>query len=269
MKKAIVTLVIGKTYEDRFNALCRESWSAYCARHGYDLIVINTHLDSSERAQKRSPAWQKLLILSINGITSYDRVVWVDSDIMINLKNAYDVANGVPLDKIGAVESYSIPTRDLYQISLKRCYEMWEKANVRFVRNYQPHEYYLKRGIPGDTLHEVVQTGVLVCSPAHHRQLFEKTYLEYEDTHGPEWNYEMPALSYEILKANRAHWISSSFNMIVPDIAAAFYPDFYDGNNILKYIRNIYDISIFCHFAGCANLMPLLHHAIQQQSRTA
>jgi hypothetical protein len=82
MRVAVVTLVIGHTYLDRWKFQCEPGWRAYCQRHGYDLVVIDHALDTSARAQSRSPAWQKCLIL--DGLTQYDRVVWIDADIVIN-----------------------------------------------------------------------------------------------------------------------------------------------------------------------------------------
>ena len=49
MKKAIVTLTIGKKYENLFNTYCKNSWEKYCDKFDYDLIVINQNLDDSEK----------------------------------------------------------------------------------------------------------------------------------------------------------------------------------------------------------------------------
>ena len=67
-------------------------------------------------------------------------------------------------------------------------------------------------GLPPD-FDQVVQTGVLVLSPTHHRALFEKVYYEYEDKGGREFHMEMPPLSYELLKADLVHWIDGRFNV--------------------------------------------------------
>ena len=257
MRKAIFTLTIGEKYETAFNELARANWQKYCDKFGYELIVINHPLDSSERAQKRSPAWQKLLILSLNGSEVYDRIVWVDSDILINSDHAYDIADGVPLDKVGAAEEYSTPTREIFQIGLKRLYDAWDRGGVTYLNNLTPQAYYGNRGFPNVAFDQVVQTGVLVCSPKHHKQIFEHTYFNYEDTHGSEWNYEMPALSYELIKSDSVHWISQRFNFCVSHLISALYPDF-DDTTVQKYLKNIYDLSIFMHFAGCSSLMPLM-----------
>lgn len=254
-----------------FERYCRTNWQEYADKFDYDLIVIKESLDNSERAKLRSPAWQKLLICSQDWSKKYERIVWIDTDIIINNKNAYDICSGVPIEKIGAVESYSIPTRDLHQISLQRLYDNWKSNGVKYIDNITPESYYINRGIPGKGLDRVVQTGSFVCSPKYHKEIFELIYNNYEDTHGAEWNYEMPAMSYELVKNEMVYWISSSFNFCVAGITAAFYPNEIakknskinrikkklglrfkaDSNNVLDVI---YSLSIFMHFAGCAGL---------------
>jgi hypothetical protein len=278
MKKAIVTLTIGSAYEKLFTYYSRDNWQTYCDNFDYELIVITNPLDNSERALKRSSSWQKLLILSQEWSCDYDRIVWVDSDIVVNNIHAYDICSNVPAAKVGAVEMYSIPTREIHDIALDRLYKYWKKHNTPYIDNLTPESYYTKRGIPGAGLTEVVQAGVLVCSPKDHRQIFESVYNNYEDTHGPEWNYELPPISYELLKAHMVHWISPRFNFCVYPVMAAFYPDFFSKKNSsitsivdklfrrlrigdqqkaeLIYLKNIYDLSIFMHFAGCSNMIP-------------
>lgn len=275
MKKAIVTLTVGAPYLDRFNRYSRASWKLYCEKFNYDLRAITQLPDRSERASRRSPAWQKLLLLSQDWSRLYDRIIWLDSDIVINNAHSYDVCLGVPEEKVGAVEEYSIPSRELHEIALARLYRYWEKRKIPFLDNKTPASYYMNRGLAGAGLSDVVQTGVLVCSPKHHREIFERVYNQYEDTHGSEWNYEMPALSYALLKADIVHWISTRFNFVVPSVLAAFYPEFFfrrePASRVMtklqsllnpktdsQYLKNIYDLSIFMHFAGCHNLISRL-----------
>src|SRR3977135_1510492 len=96
-KNAIVTLAIGTAYSDRFEQLCRKNWTGYAERHGFDLFVIEEPLDSSERGTKRSPAWQKCLVLGVPGLAGYERVVWVDSDIVLN-PAAPSILDGIPIE---------------------------------------------------------------------------------------------------------------------------------------------------------------------------
>lgn len=289
MRKAIVTLIIGEPFEKMFNELCRENWEVYCNKFGYTLITINTPLDTSERAKLRSPSWQKLLILKQEWARNYDRIVWVDSDILINSKYAYDIIDGVPEDMVGAVDAYSIPSREIFNIGIERLYTNWAKNNVKFVNNIKPSQYYTNRGLQGGDLDNVIQAGVFVCSPIHHKDIFEYVYNNYEDNRGNEYNYENPPLSYELLKANKIHWISCRFNFCVAELMASFYPEtILSGNkrnnminkiinkaksflrikNIdqqeLYILENIYDLSIFMHFAGSAKKMYLMKDIINK-----
>jgi hypothetical protein len=252
MKKAIVTIAIGERYSQMFHLVCQNNWMEYCDRFSYDLILISDSLDKSERAKLRSVAWQKLLILSQEWASEYDRIVWVDVDVIMNSNYAYDICDGVPVEKIGAVDSYSIPTREIHRIALSRLYDGWKSSCMPFIENLSPGQYYTNRGINGGHLDNVVQTGVMVCSPIHHREIFEKVYYGYEDKNGAEWNYEMPSLSFELLQNNLVHWISPRFNFCVSDVEAAFYYNSKDSH-----LKDIYDLSVFMHFAGCAHKMPL------------
>ncbi len=60
--QAIVTLTIGAELRERWDRCCAESWRRYADLHGFDLICIDQPLDIAERARRRSPAWQRLLI---------------------------------------------------------------------------------------------------------------------------------------------------------------------------------------------------------------
>jgi hypothetical protein len=281
MRKAIVTLAVGEKFEQLFNEYCRNNWQQYCDKFGFELIVINNTLDKSDRAGKRSLAWQKLLILSQPWSMDFEQIVWVDCDVIINSEHATDITNGVVVDKVGAIDQYSIPTADIFNLSLSRLYKSWDESNVKYIDNRTSGTYYTNRGIPGGELKEVMQGGIFICSPKHHRDIFEKIYYTYEDSSGG-GNYENPAMSYELVKAGLIVWLSSRFNFCVINIISAFYPNvFYNTKSFieefysravrkitghvpkqkttaaeLECLKNIYDLSIFMHFAGCADLMP-------------
>lgn len=231
MKKALITLAIGKRYEGIFDNYCKTLWSHYAEVHGFDLIVHNKPLDTSDRAKSRNPAWQKCLILSDSSVQKYDQVVWVDSDILINPK-APDVTAEVPLEKIGAADEYATPTQEDYTSYLERIYESCSKQNIKCVENLTPTDFHRKYGFDGN-FENAVQTGMMVLSPHHHRELLEHVYYHYEDK-GPGLNLEMRPLSYEILTNNVEFWLSPKFNMIWPYMKLFVYPFFRYENNIFK-----------------------------------
>ncbi len=255
--KALVTLAIGKRFRDRWNLICRDNWQAYADRHGYDLICIEDPLDDSERARARSPAWQKCLILSQPFVGEYERVVWLDSDILIN-PDAPDVGAGLPKGRVGAVDEFASPTREDYRRILGKLYEYWEAHSIPFVRNETPEAYYSASGLT-PSFQSVVQTGVLVLSPEHHRTILESVYSSYEETRGPEWNYEMRPLSYELLKADAVTWLDPRFNAIWGSYKMSEFPFLLDhpGHDraaecVGRALQKVY----FLHFAGSANEMP-------------
>ncbi len=243
MKKALVTLAVGKAYEANFDKYCRNLWSLYAEKHGFDLIVITQQLDQSPRAQSRNISWQKCLIFSVPEVQAYDRVVWVDSDILIN-PNSPDVTSGVPFDKIGAVDQAATPSKEDLQLYLKRFREDFS-SDVKhgFIEHaetlspamaeyldyaFNPTAYYNSVGLPGE-FESIVQGGVMVFSP-HHQEMLEHVYHTYEDI-GP--NYEQQPLGYEILKQKKEFWLSPKFNMTWVILKALTYP-FLDSKSTLR-----------------------------------
>lgn len=220
-RNAIVTLALGEQYEVRWKTYCEPSWRIYAQKHGYDLIYLDKPLDSSTRAAARSASWQKCLVLSQDFSQEYDRIVWVDADVIINAQNAPSIVNGVPIDKIGAVElySYSKSAGNLGPDLVQRMVDYWKIP----VMNSTAQEYYTRFGL-STGFDTVVQAGVLVLSPRYHRPLLEKVYYEYEGRPGAEWHHEMRPLSYEILKADAIHWIDQRFNWLWIDSMFLHYP---------------------------------------------
>lgn len=208
-RTALVTLTLGRPYQTMWSRIAAPSWRRYAERHGYDVIAIDGPPDTSPRAGARSPAWQKCLILGAAGPAQYDRVVWVDADIVVH-PEAPPIAAAVPHRTIGAVDEYASPDPTTYRAALPRMYAAWRQAGQPFLDNPTPREYYATRGLPA-SYDQVVQTGVLVMSPEWHRELLETVYARYEDPGGARWG-EMGPLSHEILKAGLVHWLDPRFN---------------------------------------------------------
>jgi hypothetical protein len=119
-RRAVVTLTIGDGYRGPWEKLCRTSWLGYGARHGYDIIQITGKLDTSPFAEARSPAWQKCLILQQPWAAQYQRIVFMDCDIVITGR-ALDITESVPDPaRIGACASGSQMSGAARQIYLER-----------------------------------------------------------------------------------------------------------------------------------------------------
>lgn len=264
MKRALVTLVIGDKYIQRFKKYCAVNWKEYANKYNYDVVVIDNYIDASRKAKNRSPSWQKCLILQHEKVKEYDRVIWIDSDVVINFKNAPDISEGVPLETVGAVDQYSILGRNIYLAMLKRCYIEWEKQNINFIKNLSPSDYHKVYGLLQDFNH-VVQTGVMVLSPEYHNKIISQVYEKYDDRGGPEWNYEMRPLSYELQLNFDIKWLDYRFNFVWPVFQQFAYPFFrytmyqkvmqkfgiqYFSKDIKKFINTAFKNSYFLHFAG-------------------
>ena len=254
-RKAIVTLAVGAEFRRRWNEACSQNWSRYAARHGYDIICIDEPLDTSERARLRSPAWQKCLVLGQPFSARYDRIVWVDSDILIS-PDAPDVSVGVPADKVGAVDEFGIPSPELHRLVRLKDYARWRRSGVPFIDNPTPESYYTAYGFSRGFGH-VVQTGVMVLSPQHHRGILERTYTAHEDR-GPGWNYEMRPLSHELLSAGCVHWIDPRFNYLLGIYESLHYPFLAESDDPVRRadcLRDALRSTHFLHFAGSTQLM--------------
>lgn len=264
MKKAIVTLAVGKRFARMVRNYCHTNWKMYAEKYGYDLIIIKELLDKTEFGQSRCAAWQKCLVLSQDWSHKYDRIVWTDTDIIIN-PNSPNICNGVPEDKIGAVDEFSFPTKQEYNIALSRMYKHWENLDYNPTINFGAKAYYKNFGIECD-FEEVVQTGVMVFNPKNHREVMEHVYYNYEEKG---LNYEMRPLSYEIIKNNYHHWIDHRFNMHIQFLKALYYPFLLElgiqkpsgfcKKEIKKLcVDSMFANSYFLHFTGATEEMKLL-----------
>jgi hypothetical protein len=254
---AIVTLAVGPGYAERWRRDCAANWGHYAERHGYDVVCLDEPLDVSARARRRSPAWQKCLVLGQPFAADYERIVWIDSDVLIN-PSAPPIAAGLAPEKVGAVDEYSTPSREVHRENLRKLYAHWEATGVPFVHNETAREYYEVFGLPG-RFDEVVQTGVMVLSPSHHRDLLERVYETYEDR-GAGWNFEMRPLSWELLDADCVEWLDPRFNYIWGNYKARHFPFLLNhpahphaAEAASRSLRKVF----FMHFAGSVSEMRL------------
>ena len=101
----VVTMAIGSDYQGAFKRWYLPSWQDYCCRQGFDLHVIDQPVDQRVDLSRKSLHWQKLLIPSLPQFRDYERVVWIDADIVINAGIAPDITTGVSPKRIGVVDA--------------------------------------------------------------------------------------------------------------------------------------------------------------------
>ena len=264
-KTAIVTLVVGDKYKVNFNKYSRQSFVEYAEKINSDLIIIEEKLDSSNQSTHRSIAWQKLLILDQPWSDGYEQLLWIDSDIVINTQNADDIFAISPVDKVSGVDAYKIPNEQDYVLGLKRLYKYWNNKDIPYLENFTANDYYLNRGIKTkNKLRSVLHTGVFVCSPKFHNDIFLEIYSHENPVNNSSGNYEMPVMSAMLIERKLVKWLDAKYNYCVNEIISSKYPELIEESSFFfrkktkKTIREIFSNGKFIHFAGCTNYMRFL-----------
>jgi hypothetical protein len=288
MRRAIVTLAIGSNYLTSWNKFCRSNWLDYGRKHNIDILVLDAKLDFSHRAEARSPSWQKCLIFEQKSVLQYDQVAWFDTDIFFNVKDAPNIFDEVPFHKVGAVDSFSDPTYLENKIALSRLWELFERNSdsAGALKYKSPEDIYKSYGEPVFPIAKMLNAGVLVMSPKHHRDIFRHVYENYEDR-GPSSYYENVPLSFELVKNDLVHWVDPRFNHLWTWSKILHYPflmgtgrTFKDkilrhasrllGNDYEGRVKSICAttalMNCYClHFAGYGNEMSLVDFEILRQ----
>jgi len=263
---AIVTIVIGTDYQATWRRLSQKSWLRYAEANGFDLIVITHPFDTSARAGARSPAWQKLLILNQPWSRQYERIIWLDSDIIIGPFAQNIISAAGPVEKVSLTINGGRSSDSERMLFIERQHktalrpEFEQNVWARSVqKNYASH-----RVPPHDTM---FNTGVLVLSPQHHNELFLQCY-EGEDFGGR--LYEQPLLSHEIMQRDLSHLISCRFNWGIQEALFLYLPEIIDLDSrppeliepVLKLarylVRRELQNAYFLHFYGTMGLMMTL-----------
>jgi hypothetical protein len=264
--KAIVTLAIGEAFKKRWERLCGDNWWQYAQRHGSDLMILDQPIDRSARATRRSFAWQKCLILGAPAVKKYDQVVWFDCDIFFNPLDAPSVFDEVPIEKVGAVNSFEDPSFAENKVALERLWKSLRSLpDVPATGEYStPQDVYLKYGPPVTPLPTMLNAGVLVASPRHHAEVWRDVYDNYDDRGNPSY-YENVPLSYELVKRDLVHWLDPKFNHLWAWSKFLHYP-FLENRNprsfrdkilrrLAKYTGNNYEqrVAVACATAALLN----------------
>jgi hypothetical protein len=174
MKTAVCTLVIGERFQELFSKYSEQSFRAYARDHAYDLFVFDKPFAD---LPGKSFAWQKLLLLDQSALRGFNRIIWLDADIIIKRGAP---ALEVPPGKLG---------------------HALERPFTGDVRSW--YEYFSLPPAP-----EVVQTGVLSLEHAHAPIL--RSALDYPETQ----MFEMPALSLQIARSGLGHRLDPRFNAV-------------------------------------------------------
>jgi hypothetical protein len=133
---------------------------------------------------------------------------------LINSANAPCIVEGVAVDKVGAAPEGATPNEQLSAEARDRLFETWGITDEKNERGT-----YAKYGIRIQ-FDRILQDGIMVLSPSHHRSILEKVYHECEE----KGLGEMPWLSYELLKADCVQWLAPRFSTVGSVHKALYYP---------------------------------------------
>ena len=219
--KCLATLLIGETYQKMWRQHFEKSWREYAKKHGYDIVVVDRHIDGSERGRNRTPHWQKCLILEHEEVRQYKDVVWVDADVVINFHTAPCIVGCNEPGKIGIVSyNAAYPNAEKKDNILGRAFEYGPQEWMRDPGLTYPM-LYAKAGLATD-VDDMVNTGVLVLRTGVHEELLRQVYDHCEEN---EFSAkENIPLSYHILASGMANAIDTRFNTIWDYVLLESYP---------------------------------------------
>jgi len=255
----IVTAAIGELYMKLWDCVARPSWEKYADQVNADIVVITGHLDRSDMAMARSPAWQKLLILDQPWAKTYQRVLWLDADIVISPRalSIFDYAPDPA--KIGICVNGGRLSDAEKLIYIERLYNIQFRADMaEMAWSEEVYKHYLIDELPK---HDIMyNTGVLVLSPPHHAELFREVYKAKQ--YGK--LYEQPRLSHEIIERGLACELAPRFNWGVHE-PLVMYTWRWDYGTMER-LRGAIDFLVgreldnayFLHFYGSIEVMKLM-----------
>ena len=230
MKVCLVSLAIGDMYLKGYNAIFRPSHEDYARRHSYDIRIVSEYLDE-ELLHKSLISFQKALVFSQTWSYDYDLIIFVDTDIIINMNSPAIHAVCNP-DKINVVNEFAQPTKELRRALQER--SGWETTAT---------EYYKLSGFDIET-DIAPNTGVIVACPKLHGTYLRNIYEAYKETaihHKRGYIYEQSAIGY----------------CLVRDCMYSLLPNHWNGLWMInKFINPSLDLvefanaTYFIHFAG-------------------
>lgn len=272
MRKALVSLAVGDRCFGPWSRYLRGNWSAWCDRHGYDLIVFDSLLDNSPRGLQRSPAWQKLLAMSSPLLQEYDTAFWLDADVLIcpDAQDPFDLHSPDLISMardVGSPLAYE-PSWFKKRWSCILC-DSLQKNHGSFIDplifSHPDYFSYLQLWGFSQYTRPLFNTGLIVFTPSLHCTLFSDIYHRWTDG-GPGALYEMIPLNLELFQRKLINEIPSSFNQLagVHHAVWSFYPfqvqqlhqmPFTSKLTVNCFFDGLMKCSSFLHFAGAQQLM--------------
>ena len=237
MRVLLVTISIGEKYIEEHDRLFRTSQENYAKKHGYEFKVIQDYLDPTYKEDKISMYFQKMLVCSQTWSMDYDYIVYIDSDIYINI-NAPPIHSHCDFgDKIGVVDEMSQPSYD------KRMYihSCWGFPDQTVAEYYALSDFTLD-------IRTAFNSGVIVYQPKKHMEYMESfyhTYLPKSIGHPRYPIYEQTAFSYVLHTTDMAKEMTNKFNAVWN-----WTRSFGQVNDYTESLEDYFHSHYFVHMAG-------------------
>jgi len=225
IRTALVTIAIGDHHQREFETYALPSLRAYAQKHDYELIAITEPFAPIDPNSSKTIHWHKILLGQVPAIKAFDRVIWIDTDIVINSRLAPDITEDVPVEKIGIVELSDNPQIEAATETLNTLYNIVLREHFDDVHEFVKPDVKIKdqykRADLTPTPDKFCNTGVFVFSPKHHNEFFAQTFLKYDKNFD---DFENTPLSFEIFSNNLNHGIDPRFNTLWSDELSLKYP---------------------------------------------
>ena len=272
-RKAIYTILYGEKYISQWKQYAEPSWRAYAEKHGYDIIIVGEPIKQLHSLAFRAIHWQKLFIPMHPDAGKYDKIVFLDSDIIINYHRAPCIVSANNSDKIGAVRY------DQY-IDDSLNYSLIFLRQAKFVNYHMRAEQRKKSPLIKATLsgpaydatyrewtdqpekYPVINSGVIVMDPKNHKDLLAEIYddsikeVASDEVRGK--LYEQGYVMYSLLKRNMINFLDEKFNTISHLQIPLHYPFLSliaDERLMQICYTTVLCNAYFMHFAGEADSM--------------
>jgi hypothetical protein len=254
-KKAIVTLAIGGSFEDRWRKNSLPLLLEYCKNHNLGLYLQNSSLDFQKVTKKLQ--WQKLLLaneIKIN-FSFIKEFCYIDTDVLVN-KNAPSVftsTNG----KLSLVSQFNDLPFELDMILRRIAFyrhnllsKTYPLDSALFMSIQQIYDYHKLTPQP-----DYACTGFFAGNIEEHSAAMYDIYHTYPSsvstlTEGG----DEPIINYEFQSKFEINWLPYRFQALWLYEMAAHYTFLYENIEEFGLIRKCVEASIennvFLHFAG-------------------
>jgi hypothetical protein len=218
MNSCIAILAIGESCQLMWRDIFLPHLKAYASRHDFTIEVFTEDLDPSGTRHK---SWQKLLLAGQERLQKYDRIVYFDTDVLLN-PAAPNILDGVPSGKIAAVTWSGSYCNDP---AVYDCFRAtWTHNNCKLIRDAKIKSFADLAEFGGYPRHDDwLNAGVLVFEPQHAE--FLKNIYDTE-AEGPNTSLEQQALTHWLCnrRSNLLHSLDRRWNSIFYHERAIHYP---------------------------------------------